>query len=161
MTYEQGTKSNEGVHRILEMCLKLSHPMFPEWHTVPVCAVWSNAFAEGVRFVGLQATFLPQQPHNRLRKRFPLPGTVHDSRNTLSHEGFNLLNGLLQHDPSRRITAEDALQHPWCADLPLSLCYHVRLFKQYAVARPGTLKLCSVAQIVHCAHFASRQMASG
>lgn len=55
------------------------------------------------------------QPRNRLRERFPLPGTTHDGRNPLSAEGFALLSGLLQLDPSRRPTAEEALNHPWCA----------------------------------------------
>ncbi len=70
--------------------------------------------------VCLQYNFLPQ-PRNRLRERFPLPGTVHDGRNTLSPEGFALLNGLLQLDPSRRLNAEEALNHRWCA-APPCLC---------------------------------------
>jgi len=38
----------------------------------------------------------------------------HDGRNTLTAEGYALLNGLLQLDPSRRMTADKALKHPWC-----------------------------------------------
>lgn len=60
------------------------------------------------------------QPRNRLREKFPLPGMSHDGRNTLTAEGYALLSGLLQLDPSRRITADKALKHPWYA-FPLSL----------------------------------------
>jgi serine/threonine protein kinase len=53
------------------------------------------------------------QPRNRLRERFP--PLTHDGRNALSGEGYALLSGLLQLDPSRRLTAEEALSHRWCA----------------------------------------------
>ncbi|KAK9902816.1 hypothetical protein WJX75_007237 [Coccomyxa subellipsoidea] len=57
------------------------------------------------------------QPRNRLRERFP--PLTHDGRNALSAEGYALLSGLLQLDPSRRLTAEEALSHRWFSEQPL------------------------------------------
>ena len=34
---------------------------------------------------------------------------------SLSKEGFQLINALLTRDPAKRISAADALQHPWFA----------------------------------------------
>ncbi|EIE19964.1 Pkinase-domain-containing protein [Coccomyxa subellipsoidea C-169] len=77
------------------------------------------------------------QPRNRLRERFPLPGTTHDGRNPLSAEGFALLNGLLQLDPSRRPTAEEALNHPWFSEQPLPK--ERALMPTYPEKGPGSL----------------------
>jgi hypothetical protein len=46
---------------------------------------------------------LPQQPYNNLRRAFP----------GIGEEGLALLNGLLTYDPSRRLTARQALAHPY------------------------------------------------
>jgi serine/threonine protein kinase len=45
----------------------------------------------------------PDQPFSLLRRSFP----------HLSDEGIDLLRGLLTYDPSKRITARQALRHPW------------------------------------------------
>ena len=37
----------------------------------------------------------------------------------LSDAGLNLLQGLLEYDSTKRLTAEQALQHPWFAEEPL------------------------------------------
>jgi len=58
-----------------------------------------------------------QQPYNFLRNHFP--AFTPDGRPALSDAGFDLLNRLLAYDPSRRITAADALQHPWFSEVPL------------------------------------------
>ena len=49
-----------------------------------------------------QVTFT-KQPYNNLRKKFPY----------LTKNGFDLLNRFLTYDPARRITAEQALDHPY------------------------------------------------
>jgi cell division cycle 2-like protein len=57
-----------------------------------------------------------QQPYNNLRNRFP--GRGPDGRPGLSDAGFELLNRLLAYDPAKRISAEEALEHPWFGELP-------------------------------------------
>lgn len=39
----------------------------------------------------------------------------------LSEIGFDLLNRMLIYDPKKRITAEEALNHPWFNEQPVSL----------------------------------------
>ncbi|KIY98943.1 cell division cycle 2-like protein, partial [Monoraphidium neglectum] len=51
---------------------------------------------------------LPPQPYNNLRRAFPAIG---DS-------GLSLLNGLLTYDPTRRLSARAALQHPYFSEKP-------------------------------------------
>ena len=36
----------------------------------------------------------------------------------MSEEGFDLLNKLLTYDPAKRISAQDALNHPWFDEYP-------------------------------------------
>ena len=45
------------------------------------------------------------QPYNHLRKKFP--------PSLLTQNGFDLLNRFLTYDPKKRITAKDALEHPY------------------------------------------------
>ncbi|KAJ3696889.1 hypothetical protein LUZ61_000594 [Rhynchospora tenuis] len=56
-----------------------------------------------------------QQPYNKLRERFPV--ISFSGRPTLSEAGFDLLNRLLTYDPERRISAEEALRHPWFSEV--------------------------------------------
>ena len=58
-----------------------------------------------------------KQPFNRLREKFP--ATAFAGRPTLSEKGFDLLNRLLTYDPSKRITADEALNHEWFQEVPL------------------------------------------
>jgi len=53
---------------------------------------------------------LPTQPYNQLKSQFP----------HLAPEGLDLLNALLTYDPNKRITASEALRHPYwkCPPLP-------------------------------------------
>ncbi|KAF9671678.1 hypothetical protein SADUNF_Sadunf12G0072500 [Salix dunnii] len=66
---------------------------------------------------GAKANFV-KQPYNQLRKKFPL--TPFTGSPVLSDSGFDLLNRLLTFDPEKRITADDALNHPWFNEVPLS-----------------------------------------
>lgn len=50
-----------------------------------------------------------------LRERFPPPARLDVGRPGLSDAGFDLLNRLLALDPARRISAEEARHHAWCA----------------------------------------------
>jgi len=52
---------------------------------------------------------IAQHPYNNLRKRFGA---------NLTDVGFDLLNSLLTYDPSKRITAEDALKHGYFEEAP-------------------------------------------
>lgn len=51
-----------------------------------------------------------EQRFNHLRTKFP--------PSVLSEEGFDLLNKLLTYDPAKRISAQDALNHPWFDEYP-------------------------------------------
>eukprot|EP00899_Mesostigma_viride_P019597 jgi/Mesvir1/27639/Mv07369-RA.1 len=57
---------------------------------------------------------MPYQPFNYLKQKFP----------SLSDSGLDLLNKLLTYDPKKRISAEDALRHPYFYDKPLPKPVH-------------------------------------
>lgn len=52
---------------------------------------------------------IPQHPYNSLRSRFGA---------NFTDTGFDLMNSLLTYDPSKRITAEDALKHEYFKESP-------------------------------------------
>ncbi|KJE89337.1 hypothetical protein CAOG_08444 [Capsaspora owczarzaki ATCC 30864] len=54
-------------------------------------------------------SFSKDQPYNRLPTKIP----------GLSAQGLKLLNGLLTYDPKKRMTAEQALRHPYFSESPL------------------------------------------
>ncbi|KAI8816079.1 kinase-like domain-containing protein [Fimicolochytrium jonesii] len=58
---------------------------------------------------GLKTFNFVTQPHNNLRSRFPY----------LTENGLNLMNRLLCYDPEKRITADEALRHPYFTEPPL------------------------------------------
>uniref|UniRef100_A0A1I7XU81 cyclin-dependent kinase n=1 Tax=Heterorhabditis bacteriophora TaxID=37862 RepID=A0A1I7XU81_HETBA len=51
-----------------------------------------------------------EYPYNQLRKKFPAA--------MINETGFKLLNKFLTYDPERRITAAEALKHPWFTEDP-------------------------------------------
>jgi len=55
----------------------------------------------------------------QLRDKFPICPMSQDDPMFLSEVGLDLLEKMLCYDPSRRITAEDALKHPWFSEEPL------------------------------------------
>mmetsp|Transcript_36739 Transcript_36739/g.57713 ORF Transcript_36739/g.57713 Transcript_36739/m.57713 type:complete len:438 (-) Transcript_36739:139-1452(-) len=56
-------------------------------------------------------TNFPKQPFNYLRKTFPAT--------FLTESGYDLLNKMLTYDPKKRITAKEALEHPYFTESPL------------------------------------------
>ncbi|PSC74284.1 cyclin-dependent kinase G-2-like isoform X1 [Micractinium conductrix] len=62
---------------------------------------------------------LGKYPCGSLRQRFPASGLGFGGRPPLSEKGFDLLSRLLELCPERRISCEDALEHPWFSDHPL------------------------------------------
>ncbi|KAL2900677.1 Cyclin-dependent kinase G-2 [Bienertia sinuspersici] len=66
---------------------------------------------------GFKTNFVHQQ-YNQLHKKFPR-GSFTGSP-VLSDSGLDLLSQLLTYDPDRRITAEEALNHPWFQEVPLA-----------------------------------------
>lgn len=58
-----------------------------------------------------------QQPYNQLHKKFPRASFTGSP--ALSESGLDLLSRLLTYNPEMRITAEEALDHPWFREVPL------------------------------------------
>lgn len=58
-----------------------------------------------------------RQPHNYLRRQFP--ANAYAGKVALTNNGFDLLNSMLTYDPTKRITAAEALQHPFFSEAPL------------------------------------------
>jgi hypothetical protein len=59
------------------------------------------------------------QPANY--KRYAEPASLAPLVPGMPPDGVDLMARMLQHDPSRRITAADALEHPFFRDLPEQL----------------------------------------
>lgn len=53
-----------------------------------------------------------------LRALLPPPGIGFDNSQRVSNAGIDLLNGMLTYDPSKRLTAAQALAHPWFREYP-------------------------------------------
>ncbi|ETW07863.1 CMGC/CDK protein kinase [Aphanomyces invadans] len=51
---------------------------------------------------------------------YPSPASLAHLVPTLDDDGLDLFQQMLQYDPAKRITAADALKHPYFTDLPLS-----------------------------------------
>lgn len=58
---------------------------------------------------------MPRQPYNYIRREFP----------TLSAAGVDLIDRLLTYDPRKRLTAREALRHPWFAEHPMPKAAHM------------------------------------
>ena len=55
---------------------------------------------------------------NRLREMFPVQS--YTGGNILTDMGFHLLSQMLCYNPSDRITAQDALRHPYWSEMPIA-----------------------------------------
>eukprot|EP01027_Heterolobosea_sp_BB2_P017137 GEZU01024310.1.p1 GENE.GEZU01024310.1~~GEZU01024310.1.p1 ORF type:complete len:133 (+),score=37.37 GEZU01024310.1:220-618(+) len=58
-----------------------------------------------------------KQPYNNLRKKFP--AIPIGDQPYLTENGFDLLSRMLTYDPAKRITASEALKHPYFKEAPL------------------------------------------
>ncbi|KAG0456113.1 hypothetical protein HPP92_023901 [Vanilla planifolia] len=77
-----------------------------------------KSWPEFSRLPGAKVKF-PKKPF-KLHEKFHLMSTKSFlGYPLLSDAGFDLLNRLLTYDPDKRITAEDALNHPWFREYPL------------------------------------------
>ena len=56
------------------------------------------------------------QPANY--KRYPRPDSLAPLVPGLPAEGVDLMTRMLQHDPAKRVTAREAMEHPFFQDLP-------------------------------------------
>ena len=54
-------------------------------------------------------------------ERYPAPTSLAHLVPNLPEEGVDLLTRMLQHDPTKRITAREALDHPFFASIPPAL----------------------------------------
>ncbi|KAK3236790.1 hypothetical protein CYMTET_53086, partial [Cymbomonas tetramitiformis] len=63
----------------------------------------------GLRLPNSSTFKFPHQPYNYVQQQFP----------KLSTSGRDLLNKLLTYDPRKRITAEEAMTHPYFSEAPL------------------------------------------
>lgn len=77
---------------------------------------------------GGSALRLTPQPYNYLRQKFP----------RLSEAGLDLLNRCLTYDPAKRLTAREALKHPYFSERPLPrLPQYMPTFPSAHDAAPG------------------------
>eukprot|EP01018_Ginkgo_biloba_P004294 Gb_36478 [translate_table: standard] len=101
----------QGMQSIHQKCDHACKKIFRTLGT-PNEKIWPNF----VNLPGVKFNFA-KYPYNNLREKFPI--TSFSGKPTLSESGFDLLNRLLTYDPSKRITAEEALKHKWFTEVPL------------------------------------------
>lgn len=97
-----GRSEIEQLDRIFKMCGTPNEATWAGWSRLPLSGK--------MRFAN--------NPPGGLRARFP--ARPRDGAAPLSDAGFDLLSGLLCCNPGRRISASDALRHPWFSEVPLA-----------------------------------------
>jgi cell division cycle 2-like protein len=78
--------------------------------------------AQKFRFTGSMYVYfdsIHNRRQNNLNKRFTQQVSVTNNMPVLSLLGLDLLNAMLDFDPKTRITADEALKHPWFRESPL------------------------------------------
>ncbi|KAL1916510.1 uncharacterized protein VTP21DRAFT_5701 [Calcarisporiella thermophila] len=88
-----GKSEIDQLNKIFQLLGVPNEEIWPGWSKLPN--------AQNVSFV--------KQSYNYLRTRFPY----------LTNKGLDLLSGLLTYDPEKRMTAEEALKHPYFSEPPL------------------------------------------
>jgi cell division cycle 2-like protein len=97
----QGRGEIDQIRRIFETLGTPAEDEWPGWEELPGCRT--------LKF--------PPKPKGRLREL--LPRASLSGGPTLSDSGYDLLSGLLCLDPARRLSAAQALAHPWFREAPL------------------------------------------
>jgi cell division cycle 2-like len=96
-----GKNELDQIQKIFRLIGMPNEQTYPGWNKL-----------KGVRVLKLNKKLT----HNRLREKFPkvaLPGDMF-----LSDLGVNFMNQMLKINPEERITAEEALKHPWFEEEP-------------------------------------------
>ena len=76
-------------------------------------------FTECKMYEGISKVLKKKNNKNRLRDKFPMVPMDEDDNIFLSESGLDLLQKMLAYNPEERISAEQALQHPWFAEEPV------------------------------------------
>lgn len=97
-----GTSDIDQIHQIFKLLGTPTNDIWPSWETLPGSRLFSSSNSSSL-----------SKPHryNHLRNLFSGSG--------LSELALDLLNRFLLYDPAKRITATEALLHPWFKELPL------------------------------------------
>lgn len=105
----EGTSEVDQLSKIFQVLGQPSNARWPGYEDLPHSSM-------------LKWKGLPRE--SRLRDKFPRPSSSFTDVNdmmSLTDSGFNLLEGLLTLDPAKRLSAHDALHHPWFSEEPLAL----------------------------------------
>ena len=96
----QGQGELDQIDKIFEMVGPPSESNWPTFQTLPNAKIFRWRSTEGEKDV-------------LLAQKFPINTPPHFKQTFLDGNGYDLLHKLLTLDPSQRITASDALQHPY------------------------------------------------
>lgn len=97
----QGTDELDQLNKIFRLLGTPTEESWPAWNTLP----------------NYQKITFKQYNINKLREHFPAYSTKDDI--VLTDKGYDLLSKLLTCNPSKRISAAEALRHPWFYENPL------------------------------------------
>ena len=100
-----GTSDIDQIHHIFRILGTPTNDIWPSWETLPGARLFSASPS-----ASLNAANRGTHKYNHLRGLFSGCG--------LSDGAFDLMNRLLLYDPSRRITAFEALSHAWFEEPP-------------------------------------------
>lgn len=128
--------------------LVLPPALLPNWQQFPFASVSSSACCH----LGLEENqpnrrgllllaLLPAIPHPPLCWQFPSP-----EWDTVTPEAKDLINKMLTINPSKRITAAEALKHPWISVSRVALTHRDPSSMGIGVCI-GTLHTCALSQV--------------
>jgi len=93
-----GKSEIDTLQKIFRLCGTPTAESWPDMSELPLIK------NRGVKFVSHNPSW---------REVFPVPQAHYSNRSALSDSGLELLRRMLDPDPSTRITAQKALEHPW------------------------------------------------
>ncbi|KGG52239.1 hypothetical protein DI09_19p210 [Mitosporidium daphniae] len=100
-----GTSDIDQINHIFKILGSPTNDIWPSWETLPGARLFSSSVSAASN------SNSRTHKYNHLRGLFSSSG--------LSDNAFDLMNRLLLYDPSKRITAFEALSHPWFEECPL------------------------------------------